>query len=428
MSDAVAWTSQVLSSLHRKGRERRGVIRAAERSIGVADGYFRKRRAIGSMELSKLMGMLEAMELHPARFFRQAFPERNGVRSLIDPPKGKRPEIVSRAEARRGQNVRPTIFRDHLHQLDSLKYADPEKAARATENALDFVNESDVPLLLGVWASAQRLLIELDPATHAIWYACSLARELGQEQVYGDLLQRLAFVVADKGSYETAHAVSQEATDVWLTVGDLAGVGRSLVDRGIWSYHLGRVAIAERFSRQALAHLPADDFRNRCAALQILGTCARDADDLPRAEEYLAEALGLAGALEPLGMGKLRWFEALVKADSGKSAEAVEILSAVVELFRPIHRGEAALVAVDLVRLLLENGRRAEALSAVQAIVPLLSRHASRNAIVRAAETTLVELIRGGSAGLTLHHVEVLQGALERIQRERHLWRSLEVT
>ncbi len=89
---------------------------------------------------------------------------------------------------------------------------------------------------------------------------------------------------------------------------------------------------------------------------------------------------------------------------------------------RTVHYADAALVTVELVRVLIPEGRHDEAretaLAVRQLVFPL-----QRNRHVSAA---LAELIRSDREALTLARVERIRAALERA-RMRPDWRTFKV-
>ncbi len=112
----------------------------------------------------------------------------------------------------------------------------------------------------------------------------------------------------------------------------------------------------------------------------------------------------------------------MIAARRGSTTTAGELYRQALEILRTVHYADAALVTVELVRVLILQGRHDEAhrtaLTVRQLVIPL-----QRNRHVSAA---LVELLRGGREALTLTRVERVRAALEQA-RTRPDWRTFKV-
>lgn len=71
------------------------------------------------------------------------------------------------------------------------------------------------------------LLILLGEAEHAIYAGVEIARRQGNRGAVGDLLQRLAFVLADRGDHVEALRLAEEAAFIHLRNGDPIAFGMS---------------------------------------------------------------------------------------------------------------------------------------------------------------------------------------------------------
>jgi len=111
------------------------------------------------------------------------------------------------------------------------------------------------------------------------------------------------------------------------------------------------------------------------------------------------------------GQGKLIWLQGLICVELEQLDRAEEHLREVVEVFQAINQpGETALVTTDLVRVLLKRGRRLEAHQTAQTMLPLLAPRRS-NQILSGA---IADLLRHGTAGLTLELVERVRAQIEK--------------
>lgn len=425
MEQTPLWTAKILSQIHEKGRKCRRISHA-ERAIGVSSGYLRKRVAAGTIDLEKLLGLMEDMALHPARFFRQVFPTSGeNVLTLIDPPQGPPPAIIERAWARLLEANGETVSHDYLKELDRRRYEEPKRTALALEDALDRCKASDLPFLLGVWASTQRILLNIDKATHAILTAFAIAVELGDSRSYGDLLRRLSYVIAERGENRTAFILAKEASDVYLIAGDLVAVGRTLVDRGMWHFYLSELDTAITMQERALELLPKDDHAHRLGALQGLGLYYQERGEYKKAAGYAEAARTNAVHLSPWFQAKLAWLEAGIAQGLGNLETSEHFLKHVVDTFRTLHIGQAALAIVDIVEIQLTNHRFGDAYRSATSILPLIGPLSSRNRLVAAIETELTALIRDGAKAMQILQVEHVRQAVQNLKRERRIWRSL---
>ena len=238
-------------------------------------------------------------------------------------------------------------------------------------------------------------------------------------------MQRTASVVGDDGKYGMAFAISREATDRHLIAGDLVAVARTFVDRGMWLYYLERYREAIVMQERALSQLPASEQRHRFTALQGLGLYYQALGNFDRAQHYAQQAQASVVGLGSVIEAKQRWLYASIYFDQGAFDEAETLLQNVVTVFAEIHAGDAALASIDLAEVQLKAGRPADAYSSAQAILPLITPLGAQNRIVRAAEHMLCELASRGAEAVTESAVNQLRTLVERIRRERRLWRSL---
>ncbi len=117
----------------------------------------------------------------------------------------------------------------------------------------------------------------------------------------------------------------------------------------------------------------------------------------------------------------LQWLRAATAARRGSPA-AVDLYRQTLENLLTVNYADAALVTVELVRVLILQGRHLEAhetaMTVRQLVIPL-----QRNRYVSAA---LGELIRGGREALTYARVERVRAVLEQA-RKRPDWRTYKV-
>jgi tetratricopeptide (TPR) repeat protein len=238
-------------------------------------------------------------------------------------------------------------------------------------------------------------------------------------------LQRAASIVGDRGNFGDAFSLAREATDWHLLGGNMVGVGRTFVDRGMWLYYLENYQEAIAMQERALHALPATELRYRFAALQGLGLYHKALGDLETAQHFSEQAGTEGEGLGVLLTGKQTWLHASIYADRGAYDEAEALLEEVTTVFADIHTGEQALATIDLAEVQLKAGKSADAFFSAQALLPLLTPLGAQNKIVRAAEHALRELASRGAGAMTAGLVTHLRDLVKSIRRERALWRSL---
>jgi len=307
---------------------------------------------------------------------------------------------------------------------DQQRYQEPQEVVKLTEWAADHVELPLLPRLLGVAGSALRLLILLDEAEHTIHAGIEIAELQGDRAAVGKLLQRLSYIVGDRGDRVESLRLAERAALVFLRIRDWSGLGKATVEQGIWLYHLKRYQESIEAHKAALDLMPESCPRYRCTAYQYLGLNWRQIGEPQKAMQYLieAESVAVAAGIEEWARSKLIWLRARIHTDLGELDQAVLLLSVVVESFRDLHPGEAALATCDLVRVHLLRKQPEYAYLAATSMRALLEplRH---NKIISAA---IGDLLGCSQAGLTLALVKRVQARIEDERKHRQLmWQSL---
>ena len=395
----------VLAFLDEKLQSADARIGQIETAIGRYAGFFRDLRRPsrrGSIRVVDLMATLKRLNQDPAVFFAQALGKENLIPTT--PCAGTPPPLVERAHRRLVSRTPGSLDRPYLEELDTLRFRDPERVVRLAEDAVDFVVPEAVPFLLGVAGSAWRILIRLDEAEHALQAGLEIARDLGNTHLEGELLQRMAYVFADRGDHERALTASKEASVTFLLADDLPSVGRTLVDQGIFNAYLDHSKESIAAYGAALKHLAPNDHSNRFAALQGLGVVHEALGDLEPALSCIRQALELDHEIEPFHLGKLRWLEGNIALRLGRPELGEAALREAVRTLRPIHPVDSALATIELVRLLLRERRPEDAYETAAGMLKLLEPlRRQRNQLVSAA---IADLLRHGRQGFDLALVE----------------------
>lgn len=183
--------------------------------------------------------------------------------------------------------------------------------------------------------------------------ALSLLAERGPEALArgpGRLRGLVAFEAFLRHSWAVLHADPAEA-----------------IESARWATRVGRRLDAEQFGRQGLADL-------RCRAWAILGNAYRVADNLSAAEFAFTEAFNhhAAGSRDELLLARLTDFQASLRADQRRFAEAVELLDRVIAIYRRC--GDEHLAGRAVISKGLFTGYAGDAEDAIRLIGEGLSR------------------------------------------------------
>ncbi len=310
-----------------------------------------------------------------------------------------------------------------LKRLDAERYKNPRRAVNLAVKVVDRVDVADLPTLLGVAGSAYRLWkVRLDEAQHCIHAGMEIAEEKGDRSTVGDLLQRLSYVIGDRGTYADALGISERAMTIYLRLGNMARVGQTQVDHAMFLNYLGRYKEAIEASKAALMLLPESEVRHRFSAHQHLADTYRKLGKLEKALHHVKVASKSASEAGSFLEGKLYWVEAAILIDLKRFEEGEDRLHRAIALLRSAHYGEMALAMTELVRILLLQGRHVDAWKTAMTMRELVW-PLEKNKIISAAVRSLVWARRGT---LTLSLVDRAKEAIEKA-RGRHDWHSLAV-
>jgi len=304
---------------------------------------------------------------------------------------------------------------------------DPEAVAAELVAGLDQVTAALLPATLGAWSSALCLLLELEAAAYLSRWAITLARAAGDSSMAADLFIRRSHVVADGGDYENALTLAELAAGTFARLGDKTREGRALEDVGRWLLYLNRPRESIAARKRALDLLPESESRFRLAAFCNLAHGYLAIGEPQEAERRLSAAEALVSEAALPDQAKVVWLRGSIYRKLGRLDESERAMRRVVEVFRKLHVGETALAACDLVRVILEQGKPAEAARVCQDMRPLLEPLRS-NRIVDAA---VGELVLAGAVGsLSLDLIRRVKGTIAAQRndaRARRAWSALGV-
>ena len=409
-----------------------GALTRVQAAAGVSESYLRDLRvrlaagrARGNYDLGALLPMIDALGVDLRTFFGSLFgaPSSIGMCQLEARRLGEPPALVVKVrDLLRLEAWRPLPeVPDAVRELDAHRYRDANEALEMTRGELVRVGAGLAPPawgvpLLAVYGSALRMTDAYDAALQTLVTAYEVAAPKRDLPTLGDLLRRLAYVVAGRSAdHQRAHALARRATDCYLQVGDLHRVGKTFVDRGLWRYKAGELEEAVRVQRPALEYLDGEDHRHRFAALHMLGVCHRELGDLASAQEYADRARELLAHVGPWLAANLAWLDARISVDRERYEGAEALLRQTIEAFSPVSAEAAALATTELVRVLLLQGRSRDAHEMAKTLVAYIIPLEDKSPGVAAA---VMDLLRCGQAGfgIDLELVDRVAAELEKAQ------------
>ncbi len=452
----------------RAEKDRRwGEVGSIEADVGFSSGYLSKIcRGKESIRVERLLQLLERMGVDPGRFFANALGTRPDNDALLEEVEhlgeidrrlahiekvtreveltssGPAPDAVDaeamladllscsgREQRRRlgaGQKYRdPSFAAAYLERLDALRYDNPKQARLNAETMavkliprLPGSRPERIALQLkaiGVYASCQRQKGEFATAARALRSALGISRRHGLKRITGELLQRAAAVVAENLSYSDVMELLDEALVIYVDLDLKLDLGTLMVDRGTALCKLGEYQASIAAIGRALELLEGNSprtIRNRLAAHQELAQVYRALGDLERAEAALAEAVAESTQAGSLYRAALLWDHGVIALDRGCNDLAEESLRGASELFDSLKDRNKALVALDLAKVLILQGKNLEAVATAMTMAEYLKTF--RGNVVQAAITDLIQTALRGN--LTLGAIERAQADLRTAQ------------
>ncbi len=422
---------RILLELQRRFRVAgRGSVTRVEQELGLSAGYFKDQRRPERQrfDLRILLRALAALNVSPAEFFASVLGAADPLdvfkseAAALQRRKTQLPRFLIR-ESERHLSPRPEQEAD-LDALEALRHDDPARTLREARSLIPVVPDVQVPRLLGIYASACRSLGRADEAILVLTRALDLAAERDYQASLGDLLLRAGYICSERGQTEMACALAERATLVFARIGDLVGIGRSLLDQGMCFFHLNRPRDAAELMIVALGYLEQDRGASptmvqmsRWSCLVNLCLIHRSLDELSVAESYARQAREPAGILgQERLLGRVIVLEAAIARDAGRSEEAELLYREAFEIFRSIEPLDSALCGIELVRVQLRMKRNTEAYQTAKAMMPLLE-PLEKN---RVASAALAELLRSALAGQGLSEalLHSVAGGLQKAQRK----------
>ncbi len=464
IKEALERVAKVLESL--KAREH-GRLEQLAATIGKRRSYITKLHKTGGYTFARLLAVLDLYREEPGSFFARAFdidPDPDTyLRALLRP--GREDAVLGRIEhvtrqiehepppegvpspsravvenltrsSRSDQSKRlretkkfqtPRFLRLYLVYLDDLRYESPEDSAFLAETlvreVVDRVIASERERVdlqcraLGVYTSANRVLGKFPNAARALVLALEVARRHQLEEATADLLQRGAYLLHDEAQYQRALKLLSEAHIIYHDLDMTAELGRVQVDRGIMFGQQSNYVKSAAVFRRALELLPEYETRNRLSASHGIAIAHLQLGQLDAAEKSLNEGLPLGQRPAGSIVAKMIWLKGLICAKRGNHAAATRELYKALSLLRVCKTPlDAALVGLDLISSLLNEGKRNQALTAVGNMTVLTVRFRGN----RVAESALVKLTEAGLHGrISQELVENTRENLKKAHRKR---------
>ncbi len=442
---------RLLEGLYGEARANWGRIAEIEDRLGISDGYLAKLcQGKNDFKLSLFLRSIEALDLDPRAFLSRTLeiqPATEDYLRQLEAPGDRDPAFTRMARAtaeleaaeppptcpaatagagdaaevaacRRSEQLRrlraSRKYRTHafasayLEHLDSLRYDHAEEAARlATRVAVHLIPTLPGPqdqrltlqcLALGIFGSARRLKGKFTAAARAFRLALDVSRRAGLREDTANLLLRASYLLKDFGHFNRALALSNEALVISVQLGSSTDIGRTLLQQGMTRTALGDYEGAVLDLKQAFAHFDGAVGlgRHHLALYQYLAYAYEQLGKLDEAHECLDRG---AKAFEPkhaVDAAKVQWLHGTLAFRHGEHARAEKLLRTVREVLASKENpAQEALVSLDLVSVLLAQGKNQEASELAESMARLLFRFKNN----RLAEAAIVELISAALEG-----------------------------
>ncbi|MCP3960255.1 MAG: hypothetical protein GY719_20625 [bacterium] len=374
-------------------------VRAIEDRIGKRGRFFENVRQRGTLRLRDFLATCAALEVDPVDL----------VKAALDgeiTPEIRPPRIVVAAWKRLGDDG-PGLGEERMAALGAAVQAEPRQTRTVLVRELPEASRKELPLLLGLYASAFRVESDLARADLVLRQAREIARTLDSRDAEPDLLIRMAYVALEREQLPLALRWAQESTLASARLRDAEGQGRGFLTIGMLRYYARtyREAICE--ASAALAHL--DDPLQRLASHQLVAFCHAELGEDEESRRQAGQARALAKDAPGWVDGKLSWLEARL----GKGADRLDGLQRAQAMFFPIRPADCALVTIELIECALALGDQALAEREAMGLCALVERSPSPQ-----IEKAIVRLFRHQCA-LTRALVSKIRRSLERGQSMR---------
>jgi tetratricopeptide (TPR) repeat protein len=297
--------------------------------------------------------------------------------------------------------------------LDFPRYNHPAEAAQlARIVAVELASEGHLEThlrALGVYASSIRMRGSMSLAGMVLSEALRLANQVGPK-LEAELTQRAGYVIQDHAKHAEALACFNAAGSLYSLIADHEGIAKVAVDRGICLYLRGDIKAAEEEVRRGLLWLPKEDKRNRIAAHHALAVMA---EDRATASEHLKLAEILSEPANAYAKASLCYTKASMAQKSSRACNREKLLREAKVLAERFNVFDSALITLDLLDLLVEEGRRREVTEEGRTVHALM--HPLR--LHPYAQESLLELARLNGE-MTLQDIAAARQAVRTARKE----------
>jgi tetratricopeptide (TPR) repeat protein len=378
-----------------------------------------------------VMGMLRDLP-HPARPPQAIVDIRRSLRRVTDcdnpqphaPDKDpflatlKRQPLGEKAKALRQYRwrKRPAFVASTVDWLDLHRYDRPVEAAHlARIAAVDLASEGYLETTLralAVYASSVRMGGSMSLAGMVLIEAMRLANQVGPK-FEAELIQRAGYIVQDHAKHAEAIKCFNMAGALYVLNEDYEGLAKVMVDRGLCFFLRGNVKAAEDELRRGLILLPREAKRYRSAAHLTLSVVLSSSGRKTEGLRQITSAEELLNRPTAYDQTSFAYTRAGLAWEQGRNCEA-EVLyreaKALAHRFSPF---ESALITLDLLALLVEQGRREEATKEGRTVHALM--HPLR--LHPYAQRSLLELARLNGQ-MTLQDIATARQAVQTARKE----------
>lgn len=350
-------------------------VRRVEKSIGRPLRFFQRARQQDALRVSDYFATCAQLHLDPAELLTKALGDEVA-------PEIRRPRIVSAAWKRidapgKGLGAR------RLQELESSQRLDRQEVRTLLKQELDQASQNELPLVLGLYASALRFEGDLSRAALVFREAIEMAKALDALPAEAHLLIRMAYLALEWQSPAVALRHAQEGTLAYACLGELEGQARGFLAMGSFRYYTQDYRRSLQYHQAALA-------RSKVPSLLFSAhlnsaTCCLHLEQEERARYYADEARKLAEQVDPSIRAKLLWFEARISGGSTRF-EYLKAAQADLAASRP---ADCLLVTLDLIEEYLSYDCLDEAAEEIPRLCDLVE-YAAESRQVQQAVSRLV--------------------------------------
>ena len=375
-------------------------VRALEARIGRPDRFFQRARRRDALRVSDYFATCACLDQDPAELIAKALGDEIT-------PEIRRPRIVT-AAWELIDSPGEGLGKERLRDLEPSRRLDREKVRQLLTQELRHAARDELPLVLGLYASALRFDGDLARAALVFKEAIEMAEALAVLQAEAHLSIRMAYLALEWQSPASALSHAQKGTLAYASLGDVEGEARGFLAMGIFQYY------GENY-RRSLQYLQATLARTQAAWLRFSAYlnsafCCLHRGEEERARRFADEARKLAGQVDATMGAKLSWFQARLSTGSARFG----YLKAAQEDLAASRPADSLLVTLELIEghLALKNP------DAAAREIPRLCDLVEIAAEDRHVQRTISRLIRHRSR-LTPELTESVRRALNRARDRR---------